>query len=74
MCAYCGEIRRTAFKKRELFQDILCCCDYAERLVASFDHQTQSAYYGGNISVSIEDISLEHFSALLKAGINKTTP
>ena len=34
----CGEMRRTAFKQRELFQDFLCRCDYAERLVASFSH------------------------------------
>ena len=34
----CGEMRRTAFKQRELFQDFLCRRDYAERLVASFSH------------------------------------
>ena len=33
---HCGELRRTAFKRRELFQDVLCCRDYAERAVASF--------------------------------------
>ena len=38
----CGEMQRTAFKRRELFQDVLCCCDYAERLVARFAHQIQS--------------------------------
>ena len=38
---HCGEMRRTAFKRRELFQDILCCCDYAERVVASFSHRIQ---------------------------------
>ena len=46
-------MRRTAFKRRELFQDVLCRRDYAERLVASFANQIQSEYYGGNISVSI---------------------
>ena len=35
----CGEMRRTAFKRRELFQDIICRRDYTERLVASFSHQ-----------------------------------
>ena len=49
----CGAMRCTAFKRRELFQDVLCCRDYAERLVASFAHQIQSEYYGGNRSVSI---------------------
>ena len=44
-------------------QDVLCHRDYAERVVASFAHQIQSEYYSGNISVSIEDIVLEHFSA-----------
>ena len=56
-------MRRTAFKRRELFQDVLCCRDYAERVVAKFTNQIQSEYYGGNISVSIEGIALEHFSA-----------
>ena len=39
---HCGEMRRTAFKRRELFQDVLCCRDYSEREVASFAHQIQS--------------------------------
>ena len=25
---HCGKLRRTAFKLRELFQDVLCCRDY----------------------------------------------
>ena len=62
----CGAMQRTAFKKRELFQDVLCRRDYAERLVASFDNQIQSEYYGGNRSVSIEGIALEYFSAFTK--------
>ena len=37
----CGTMRHTALKKRELFQDILCRRDHAERLVTSFDHQIQ---------------------------------
>ena len=60
---HCGEMRRTAFKRRKLFQDILCRRDYAERAVASFANQIQSQYHGGNRSVSIEGIALEHFSA-----------
>ena len=39
---HCGEMRRTAFNRRELFQDVLCCRDYAERVVASFSHKIQS--------------------------------
>ena len=47
--------------------------DYAERLVSSFANQIQSEYYGGNISVSIEGIALEHFSAAPQADINSST-
>ena len=57
---------RTVFKRHETFQDVLCRRDYYERLVASFTNQKKSEYYGGNISVSIEGIALEHFSALPK--------
>ena len=38
---HCGEMRRTAFKRRELFQDFIFRCDYAERVVVSFSHQIQ---------------------------------
>ena len=31
---HCGEMQCTAFKCRELFRDVLCCRDYAERVVA----------------------------------------
>ena len=71
---HCGELRCTAFKQRELSQYVLCRCDYAERVVASFAHKIQSEYYGGNRSVSIEDIELEKFSALTHTNINSTTP
>ena len=61
------------FKRRELFQDVLCRRGYAERLVASFANQIQSEYYGGNRSMNIEGIALEHFSALPQTEINSTT-
>ena len=70
---HCGEIRRTAFKRRELFQDVLCRRDHADRVVASFDNKIKSEYCGGNISVSIEGIALEHFSAAPQADINSST-
>ena len=66
-------MRHTAFKCCKLFQDVLCRRDYDERLVASFAHQIQLEYYGGNISVSIEGIVLENFSAFPKEDINSTT-
>ena len=39
---HCGAMRRKAFKRRELFQDVLFRRDYAERVVARFDHQIQA--------------------------------
>ena len=71
---HCGEMRHTVFKRREIFQDVLCHHDYAERVVAIFNNQIQSEYYGGNISVSIECVALEHFSSVPKNDINSTTP
>ena len=71
---HCGEIRRTAFKRRELFQDVLCRRDCAERVVASFANQIQPEYYGGNRSVYIEGIAFEHFSAAPQADTNSTSP
>ena len=70
----CGEMRRIAFKRRELFQDVLRRRDYADRVVASFANQIKSKYYGGNRYVSIEGIVLEHFSAVPQKDINSTTP
>ena len=65
----CVDSPRTSFKLRESFQDVLCCRDYAERVVASFSHQIKSEYYGGNRSVYIEGIALEHFSELPQTDI-----
>ena len=70
---HCGEMQRTSFKQRELFQDILCRRDYAERVVASFANQIQSEYYAVNIYVSIEGIALEYFSAAQHTDIMSTT-
>ena len=44
-------------------QDMLCRRDHVERVVASFAHQIQSEYYGGNQSIYIEVTLLYHFSA-----------
>ena len=70
---HCGDSRRNVFKRRESFQHLLCCCDYAERVVASFAHQIQSEYYVGNRYVSVEGVTLEHFSALPWIEINSST-
>ena len=50
---YYGEMGRAAFIQREFFQYVLCCRDYAERVVAKFANQIQSEYYGGYIFVYI---------------------
>ena len=42
--------------------DVLCWRYYVDRIVSSFSHKIQSWYYGGNRSVSIEEIALEHLS------------
>ena len=47
--------------------------DVNERVVASFPHQMQSEHYGGNISVSIDFIALEHFIALPQTEIKSST-
>ena len=39
---HCGEMRRTAFKRRELFQNFPCHRDYAERVVAKFANKIKS--------------------------------
>ena len=41
---HCGEVRRKAFKRRELFQDVLCRRDYSERAVTSSANQIQSKF------------------------------
>ena len=66
---HCGEMRRTAFKQGELFQDVLCRRYYAERLVAIFANKIQSKYYGGNRSVSMQGITLKHCIILPQANI-----
>ena len=60
---HCGNTYREAFKHRGSFQDVLRCRGYTERVLVSFSHQIQSEYYDRNISVYIEVIALDHFSA-----------
>ena len=60
---HCGKEKQEAFKRRGNLYDVLCGRDYLERVVSSFDNHIQLEYYGGNMSVSIETIDLEHFSA-----------
>ena len=45
---HCGEMRRTAFKWRELFQDFICRRYYTERVISIFNHKITLEYYGGN--------------------------
>ena len=53
-----GDSHRTAFKRRESFQYLLCRRYYDDRVVYIFNHQIQSEYCGGNTSVSIDVIVL----------------
>ena len=39
---HCVDYRRTTFKQREEFQDLLCCREYSESVVASFSNKTKS--------------------------------
>ena len=57
---HCGITLREEFNCRSDLQDMLCRHDYTEHVVASFPYQIQFEYYGGNRSVSIEVIALEH--------------
>ena len=43
-----GNTRRESLKCCRIFQDVLCCYDYTEIVIASFLHQIQSEYYGIN--------------------------
>ena len=67
---HCGELQHTSFKYRELFQDVICHCDSDGMIVVTLSHQILLEYHVGNISVPIENIVLEHFSALPKAYIS----
>ena len=46
-------------------QDVIAGRDYAERLVAKFIKQIQSAHFGSNRSISIEGIALEKYKSEL---------
>ena len=61
---HCYNTHRDAFKRHAKFQDVLRRQNYDERVVASFANQIQSEYYGGNISVYIEGITLKHFRTI----------
>ena len=61
---HCSGSYRTAFKCRKSFQDVLCCRDYSERVVATYSHYMHSEYQYGNRYGYIEGIALENFSAL----------
>ena len=39
---HCGELQRISFKRRALFQDVLCHRDYSERVVTIFSNKIQS--------------------------------
>ena len=53
--------RRDALNRHMKYKDIKCRRDYAERLSAAFDTQTQSEYYGSKASLSIEGVAIEYY-------------
>ena len=55
---HCGKECHESFKYRGSFKNLICRSDYTERVVANFENQIESEYYGGNRSVSIEGIEL----------------
>ena len=52
---------------------MLCCCGYADIVVANFPHIIQSEYYGSNQYVSIEGIKLDRFSATTQTEVAATS-
>ena len=39
---HCGNTRWEELKCHSAFQNVLCCCDYSERVLSRFAHQIQS--------------------------------
>ena len=58
---HCDKELCEAFNISVYYQYVKCCCDYYKCLVARFENQIQLEYYGGNISISMECIELEHY-------------
>eukprot|EP00957_Ditylum_brightwellii_P204674 15340369-Ditylum_brightwellii.AAC.1 len=54
-----GKTRKEALERRVSKTDIKCRCGYAERFRASFAKQIQSEFYGTNVTVSMEGVSME---------------
>ena len=71
---HCGEMQRTAFKQCELFQDVLYCRNYAQGVVASFAHQIQSEYYGGNIGYESVFELIYHNYSFFKFDVDQIYP
>ena len=69
---HCGNAPHEAFKRCSTNKDVSCCRDYSYRVVDSFSHQIQSWYYGVNVSLSIEGIVVDHFSAPTQTEISVT--
>ena len=65
--------RHEEFKSRRKKFDVFFRSDHGERIVSLFDHQIKYEYYVGNMSVSIEGVSLERFSASNQASSSFTT-
>ena len=78
MCAYLVQITVSKCDTQpsndvNYFKMFYVAVNILRRLVASFANQIKSEYYGGNRSVSIEGIALEHYSAAPQADIMSST-
>ena len=60
---HCGKEHQDTFNRWGNLHDVLFRNDYSERVVSSFSHKIQSEYNGGNRSIFIKGIAVEHFSA-----------
>ena len=70
---HCGDSLQNAFKRCKYFQDVPCCRDYDDGVVASLPHKIKSELYGENKYVSIDAIVFEHFTVLPEIEINSST-
>eukprot|EP00957_Ditylum_brightwellii_P061764 4686975-Ditylum_brightwellii.AAC.1 len=56
-----GKTRKAALEIRVNKKDIKCRHDYTERFGAYFAKHIQTAFYGTNATVSMEDVLVEYY-------------
>ena len=58
----CGKMCREYFKARQDKKDVITRRDYAEQLTEKFPVQIQCQHFGGNRSLSMEGVAVQHFN------------